>query len=109
MPALLTGAKVMLFTKPDALDATFTLADTQLATARTLPISVHWQRRESRDEVRLRLWHAQALLATGHPQQAREQALRALPPSRTRLGARHCFVVVLQAITAGSNQAVPSP
>lgn len=106
-PALLAGAKAVLFAEADALDAAFAQAQARLAQARTLPISVHWQLCENRDEVRLRLWHAQALLAAGRPEQARERALRALPASRTRLGARHFFVSALQDI-ATSPTAAPS-
>lgn len=97
-PAMLTGAKALLFAEPDALDTAFAQADEQLAHACTLPISVHWQLRENHDEVRLKLWHAQALLDAGRVAQARELALRALPASRERLGERHFFVRALQDI-----------
>lgn len=108
-PALLTAAKALLSADADTLDAAFAQADAQLAHARTLPMSVHWQLRENRDEVRLKLWHAQALLAAGRPQQARDYARQALPASRERLGERHFFVVALQDIAESPAQASPSP
>ena len=97
-PAMLTGAQAMLSADADALDAAFAQADAQLAQARSRPISVHWQLRENRDEARLKLWHAQALLAAGRTDQARDCALKALPGARARLGERHFFVVALQGI-----------
>ena len=108
-PAMLSGAQAMLSADADALDAAFAQADAQLAQARTQPISVHWQLRENRDEVRLRLWHAQALLDAGRAQQARELALRSLPASRERLGERHFFVVALQEIAQPPSQVARTP
>ena len=112
-PAMLTGAKALLFDAPDELGASFAQADAQLAQARSRPISVHWQLRENRDEVRLKLWHAQALLAAGRTDQARDCALKALPGARARLGERHFFVVALQGIAEapqrGPTQSLKGP
>ncbi len=98
MPAMVAAAKAMLFADAGDPDAAFARADAALAHARTLPISVHWQLRENRDEVRLRLWRAQALHAAGRTEQAREHARQALPAGRERLGERHFFVLALEDI-----------
>src|SRR5690606_24382901 len=50
---------------PAATPIAFAQADADLARTRTQPISVHWQLRENRDEVRFRLWQAQALHSAG--------------------------------------------
>ncbi len=97
--ALLAAAQAVLLadgSEPDAAAIAFAQADTELASARTRPISVHWQLRENRDEVRFALWQAQSLHAAGRIQQAREHARQALPASRARLGDRHFFVQALR-------------
>lgn len=107
--AMLTGARTLLFAAPAAIGAGFAQAEAELAHARTLPISVHWQLRENRDEARLKLWHARALLAAGRAPQARELALEALPDARAKLGERHFFVLALEGIAQAPEEIPRSP
>lgn len=109
-PALLAAAQGVLLMdegEADVAGIAFAQADVELSQARTRQISVHWQLRENRDEVRIRFWHAQALRNAGNADQAREQARQSLPASLDRLGGQHFFVRALQQLADDPQAASP--